>query len=72
MSMKTTIKRGINGAAIRIYRQARGYTQGKLAEITGVPRPNISAFETGDRRPSTQTLEKIAKALKVKTDLLLE
>jgi transcriptional regulator with XRE-family HTH domain len=47
-------------------------TQAALAELVGVHRIYISQIETGTKVPSIATLEKIAKALKVKVGRLLE
>lgn len=43
----------------------KGYTQQKLAEITGVKQGTISAIENGKRRPSVDVAKKIANVLNV-------
>jgi predicted transcriptional regulator len=46
-------------------------TQGQLAERTGVTREYIARLEAGRYDPSLSTIEKLAKALKMKpADLL--
>ena len=51
----------------------RGLTQAKLAEKTGLPSTCITRFETstGGRKPSLDTLIRLANALEVTTDYLL-
>lgn len=56
----------ICGVGLKQQRTNRGYTQRKLAELSGVPQPNISDIETG-KRPSEQiwlgTAVRLADAL---------
>lgn len=51
---------------IRKIRLEKGLTQEKLALEAGVNRAYIGYIETGKRKPSVETLEKIAKSLHVK------
>jgi DNA-binding XRE family transcriptional regulator len=53
------------GATIRRLREARGLTQEQLADAVGMMRNNISRIEAAKHRPTLETLEIIAKALKV-------
>jgi ribosome-binding protein aMBF1 (putative translation factor) len=53
------------GAAIRKVREARGVTQERLASAVGMMRSNISRIEAAKHRPTLETIERIAKALKV-------
>jgi DNA-binding XRE family transcriptional regulator len=53
------------GAKIRKLREAQGITQKKLAGAVGMMRSNISRIEAAKHRPSLETMERIAKALKV-------
>jgi DNA-binding XRE family transcriptional regulator len=53
------------GAKIRKLREARGLTQEQLAGAVGMMRGNISRIEAAKHRPTLETLERIAKALKV-------
>jgi transcriptional regulator with XRE-family HTH domain len=47
-------------------------TQAQLARAAGILRPNLSRIESGKHRPSVETLEKIAAALKLPVvDLIL-
>ena len=38
-------------------------TQAALAQASGVPQPNLSAYENGRRTPSAEVLERIRLAL---------
>ncbi len=53
------------GKAIRRLRLAKGMTQAQLARAAGIVRPNLCRVEGGKHRPTLQTLERIAAALKV-------
>jgi DNA-binding XRE family transcriptional regulator len=53
------------GATIRKLREAKGFTQDQLASAVGMMRNNISRIEAAKHRPTLETLERIAKALKV-------
>jgi DNA-binding XRE family transcriptional regulator len=53
------------GATIRKLREAKGMTQEELADAVGMMRNNISRIEAAKHRPTLETLERIAKALKV-------
>jgi transcriptional regulator with XRE-family HTH domain len=59
------------GPRIKRARQRRGLTQAALANKVGVSSIHITMIELGTRRPTLGTLERIAKALRVKmVDLL--
>lgn len=45
------------------YRKIRNLTQGDLADIMGIKRPNISRFETGQYNPSLDLLVKMAESM---------
>jgi transcriptional regulator with XRE-family HTH domain len=60
------------GANMRRAREAMGASQEELADRAGIHRTYISGVERGVRNPTVTVLEKIAKALKVKTASLLE
>lgn len=57
---------------IKALREKRGWTQETLANRVGVARVTIGRIEIGNRRPSLELLERLAKALKVKIGDLLE
>ncbi len=54
------------------FREKRGWTQEMLAKKVGVSRVTIARIEIGNRRPSLELLERLAKALKVKVGDLLK
>lgn len=49
----------------------RKITQGQLAQIAGLPATAISHFEADARKPSFDSLRRLANALDVTTDWLL-
>ena len=53
------------GRLIRELRSRKEMTQDQLARAAGMIRPNLSRIEAGKHRPTLDTLEKIAGALKV-------
>ena len=53
------------GATIRRLREAKGLTQDRLATAVGMIRNNISRIEAAKHRPTLETMEKIAQALKI-------
>jgi transcriptional regulator with XRE-family HTH domain len=53
-------------------RAERKMSQAGLAEKSGVSREYIARLELGQQDPTLGTLEKLAKALKVKVGRLLE
>lgn len=46
-------------------RLSRGLSQSQLATLVGQRQPNISAIESGSRKPDRETVRKIAAALDV-------
>jgi transcriptional regulator with XRE-family HTH domain len=51
-------------------RELRGYSQEQLGTKAGMPASSIAHFETG-RKPSFDSLRRIANALEITTDYLL-
>lgn len=60
------------GDRIRSRRLARGLTQYELAELCGTSQPTVAVWESGRQIPKTDTLQRIADALRVKISALLE
>jgi transcriptional regulator with XRE-family HTH domain len=60
------------GLNVRKFRAERNLSQEELAFECGLHRTYVSGVERGVRNPTVVVLEKIAKALKVATSLLLE
>lgn len=49
---------------IREARERAGLTQAELAEVSGVARPNIAAYESGARTPSPAMVQRLLAAIK--------
>lgn len=58
-------------ANVRRVRLARGFSQGKVAELAGISRPAYQNIEKGVSVPRVDTLQNIARALGVKLQDLL-
>jgi transcriptional regulator with XRE-family HTH domain len=60
------------GQKVRQLRKQNGYSQERFAELVGIDPNSVSRIECGVHYPSLDTLEKIAKVLKVEMrDLFL-
>lgn len=59
----------VNPEMLTLAREARGYTQGKLAQESGISQANISKYESGLLRISESHLQRIAAALRYPLDL---
>lgn len=59
------------GKNVKRIREKKGITQEKLAFEANLNRAYIGYIERGERNPSTETLAKLAKALKVSLKDLL-
>jgi len=57
---------------LREARERRKLTQEAVAKKVGVHRVTIARLESGERRPSMDLLQRLAKALKVKVGDLLK
>ena len=53
------------GLNIKKIRENRNMTQKKLSEISGVSEISIKKYETNDRKPKYENLDKLARALQV-------
>ena len=56
---------------LRAARDLRQWSQSELAGRARLPPSSIAHFETGSRKPSFDTLRRLANALEVTTDYLL-
>jgi len=56
---------------LKAARDLRKWSQGDLAGRAGMPPSSIAHFEAGSRKPSFDTLRRLANALEVTTDYLL-
>lgn len=59
------------GEKVRALREARGLSQVQFAELLGVTKGMISAYETSVRMPSYKVLIRIARLFSVSADYLL-
>lgn len=59
------------GDNIRFIRENKGWVQEDLAIVSKISRTYLSEIERGLKSPTTVTLEKIAKALKVSVATLV-
>lgn len=53
------------------YREMRGLTQEKLAQLIGVKQSTVGMWENGTNSPRTKTLEKVAKILNITVNDLM-
>jgi DNA-binding XRE family transcriptional regulator len=58
--------------AVRVIREWRGMIQGELAVAVGISQNYLSEIETGRRKGPAELQKKLARALGVPTDLLIE
>jgi transcriptional regulator with XRE-family HTH domain len=56
---------------LRAARELRQWSQSDLADRARMPPSSIAHFETGTRKPSFDTLRRLANALEITTDYLL-
>jgi transcriptional regulator with XRE-family HTH domain len=66
MGLKQTV-----AGNVRRLRQERGYTQEELSELAGINRNYTGMIERGERSPTVDMLDKLAKALKIDPVALL-
>ena len=57
---------------LKLYRKARGLTQGELATKVGLSLGYVARLEIGRHDPPLSTLAKLAKALKVSVGELVK
>lgn len=63
--------RDVVGKNIRFYRQAKGFTQERLAEKIDISSSYIGYLERAQKCPSLELLAKISEALDIEPSLLL-
>ena len=63
--------RKVFGQNVRRYRETKGWSQEKLAEVSGLHRTYISGIERGTRNPTILIVEQLAQALNVQPSKLL-
>ena len=60
------------GHCLQLWRKKRGMSQALLAQKAGVPQPNLSAMERGEREVSLRTLRALALALDIPAGFLAD
>lgn len=60
------------GRVIKRRRNEAGLSQNKLAELAGIDRRYVSLLERGGRNPSLVVMAKLAEALKIGLDQLVD
>jgi transcriptional regulator with XRE-family HTH domain len=60
------------GRNLRNLREARGLTQQQMAKLSGVPRPTWANLESGASNPTLSVLARVADALQVRLEELIE
>lgn len=71
MNARNQTTRTALGKKIQKARNNAGYSQEKLAEIVNISRTHLGHIEQGRKSPSIEVLDKIARALKVKSSDLM-
>lgn len=61
----------LNGERLRLLRKERNLTQTELGNKINVTKVSISGYESGNRTPDTDTLQRLADFFEVSTDYLL-
>ena len=59
------------GAMVRVARETHEWSQAKLAALSGIPQPAISAIESGRETLGIERAEKLARALRVHPSVLV-
>ena len=60
------------GLCLQLWRKKRGMSQALLAQKAGVPQPNLSDMERGEKEVSLRTLRALAFALEIQAGLLAD
>ena len=58
------------GRQVLKFRREKGLSQGELAKLSGLPQSHISRIENGKHVSTFYTIKKLAKAMKVRMDLI--
>ena len=72
MTKKSTKTRPPQGTRLAELRKAAGLSQYELARYVGVPQPNIAFWEQSEKPPRSEVLPKMAEALGVSVEDLLD
>lgn len=56
---------------LKTARLEKGFSQVELAKLVGIHLTNISRYERGENKPTTEVLSKLADTLNITTDYLM-
>lgn len=70
--MENELNKEALGMKVKQFRKEKGYTAEKLADISHVSKSHINNIESANSNASTAVLVRIANALDVSVDVLLE
>ncbi|MBI1883911.1 MAG: helix-turn-helix transcriptional regulator [Chlamydiae bacterium] len=59
------------GESVRILRELQNFSQNKLAYLSGIPQPTLSALEKGHIKLGVERAKALARALKCHPSVLL-
>ncbi|HYC40318.1 MAG TPA: helix-turn-helix transcriptional regulator [Chitinophagaceae bacterium] len=68
---KTQNSKAAFGKRLTAAREAKGLTKEKLGKVVGVHHSQVGRYEKGEASPSAEVLKKMANALDVSTDYLM-
>ena len=68
---KTQLSKTAFGKRLTAAREAKSLTKDKLGKVIGVHHSQIGRYEKGEASPSAEVLKKMANALNVSTDYLM-
>jgi|ERR1019366_9345632 transcriptional regulator with XRE-family HTH domain len=71
VTTKTQNSKNAFGKRLTTAREAKTLTKEKLGKVVGVHHSQIGRYEKGDASPSAEVLKKMANALDVSTDYLM-
>ena len=67
------VKANVNGdSLIKAWREHFGLTQQELADRSGIKQPSLARLEKADANPRQDTLKKIAEAMDIQVEQLME
>ena len=69
---RRTLALPFSGHLLTEWRERRGLRVGDLADRSGVDPSLVSRYESGNRKPTPANLVKLAKALEIEVDRLLD
>lgn len=62
----------LTGHAIRCIREQKGLSQEVVSGLAGIGRTHLSAIERGERKPTLETIFRLAEAMRMKPSELVQ